>query len=424
MLKRLKIINLAVIASMMLVLTFGSSERASAQGATVCPGVPFNVGWLQTVVSPIASDWSAGLLGTFENFGGTFVGGLDWMYSDTAFLETQLDGSQLVSWWTQTPGRNTFIQVTNSHAISAVNLHVIILNQNCVEVRDFCDFYTPEDTHVYNFGDLVANTGQDIPEANFQGQEGFVTFTAVDSCPNPNQAIAFNSLDGNLRIIDSSNDVDYGTNVHARLAVDFNGTVTDSEDGTTLNGLSSAYLGGDVGLLASLLSQNFAQLGAGPIGADVVYINFVDFFGPPYDTVGGLVVLTPGIFNAVEQFVSCGDYTVCFARFGIDDAIPNSDDVTPPTPTPTPGAPCTSDDDCDDDETCEGEVAGACSVTTDTPCFDDAECPEGETCEGETIGECQAIPTESPTPTPTPDGGGGGGWLCGSRACKRRNGDG
>lgn len=408
MLKRLKIINLAVIASMMLALTFGLSERANAQGATACPGVPFTTGWLQTVVNPGISDWSAGLLGTFENFGGSFVGGLDWMYSDTAIFETQLDGSQLVSWWTQAPGRNTFIQVTNTHAILPVSIHVVIINQNCVEVRNFCDFLTPEDTHVYDFGNLVSNLGQDISEANFQGQEGFVTFTAVNSCPNPNSAISFNSLDGNLRIIDADNDVDYGTNVQARLAIEF---VTDSglDTGETLDGISNGLIGGDVGLVPSLLSQNFSLLGAGPIGADVVFLNFIDNYGPPYDPVGTFVLLTPGIFDAAERFESCGDFTVCFARFGIDDNIPNSDDVVPPTPTPTPEVPCTSDDDCEAGETCEGEVAGACSVTTSTACFDDAACPGGETCEGETIGVCEPIPTESPTPTEPPDGGGGGG---------------
>lgn len=409
MLKRLKIINLMVIASMMLAFTFGSSERANAQGATVCPGVPFTTGWLQVVSDQFLADWSAGLLGTIESSGGGVVGGIDWMYTDTAFFETQLDGSQLVSWWTQRPGRNTSIQVTNTDPLLPVNIHVVIINQDCVEVRNFCDTLTAEDTHVYDFGNLVSNLGQDIPEGNFQGQEGFVTFTAVDSCPNPNQAIAFNGLDGNLRVIDVSNDFDYGTNVQARLALNFDG-FSIADTGTTLDGISAGFIGGDFGLLPSLLSQNFSVVGPGPAGADAVFINFRDDYGPPYDPVFGLVTITPGIFDEFENFISCGDYFICFARFGIDDAIPNSDDFAPPSPTPTPPPTCTSDDDCDEGEVCEGEVAGACSVTTTTACFDDAECPGDETCEGETIGVCEDAGT--PTPTPTPGDGGGGGGGC------------
>ncbi|MGH7889321.1 MAG: hypothetical protein ACRENF_02070, partial [Thermodesulfobacteriota bacterium] len=140
-----------------------------------------------------------------------------------------------------------------------------------------------------------------------------------------------------------------------------------------------------------------------------VFINFVDSYGPPYDAIGGLVTITPGIFDAAENFLSCGDLTICFARFGIDDVIVNSDDFDAPTPPPS-DVPCTSDDACDDGQECVGEVAGACSVTTATACFDDSECPDTETCEGETIGVCQDVtppPTDSPTPTPDDDGGGG-----------------
>ncbi len=409
MLKRLKLINFMVIASLMLVLTFGSSERASAQGATVCPGVPFSTGWVQVISDGFIADWSAALLGTVESTGFGVVAGIDWMYTDTSVFETQLSGSQLVSWWTQAPGRNTSIQVTNTDPLLPVNIHVIIQNQNCVEVRDFCDTLTAEDTHVYDFGNLVSNLGQPIPTGNFQGQEGFVTITPVNTCPNPNQAISFNALVGNLRVIDVANDFDYGTNVQARLAVTFANGVVVADTGDTLDGLSAGFLGGDVGLLATTLSQNFSVVGGGAAAADAVFINFVDSYGPPYDAIGGFVTLTPGIFDAAENFLSCGDFFVCFARFGIDDVLVNSDDFNAPPPTPS-DVPCTSDDACPDGQACVGAVAGACSVTTTTACFDDSECPDTETCEGETIGVCQDVtppPTDSPSPTPDGDGGGG-----------------
>jgi Cys-rich repeat protein len=432
MLKRLKIINLMVMASLMLVFTFSAFDKAKAQGLTACPGVPFDTGWFQLNVFFPFDDVKVGLLGTAEATGAGFIGGIDWLYTDSSLFNTQLSGSQLVSWWTQAPGRNTSIQVTNADPFLAVNLHVVIIGSDCLEVRNFCDTLTPLDTHVYDFGNLVTNLGQDIPEGNIQGDEGFVVISAVDFCPNPNTAIIFNSLEGQLSVIDSALDIDYGTNLWARLAVTFDGGF--SETGTSLDGVNAGYIGPDFDpvFATDLLFQNFAVLGAGPAGADLVLINYEDFYGPPYDPVPFSETYTPGIFDEFENFVSCGEQFSCgFLRLGIDDAIVNSDDLAPviPTPTPEPPTPCFSDEDCALNEFCAGGVVGACDVSGD-PCTSDTDCPEGEICEGAVAGTCELIPCTSdadcpegtvcdveggfcviptPTPTPPPDGGDGGG---------------
>ena len=435
MLKRLKIINLMVMASLMLVFTFSAFDKAKAQGLIACPGVPFDTGWLQLNVDFPFDDVKVGLLGQAEATGAGFIGGIDWLYTDSSFFNTQLSGSQLVSWWTQAPGRNTFIQVTNTDPFDAVNIHVVIIGSDCLEVRNFCDTLTPLDTHVYDFGNLINNLGQDIPDANIQGDEGFVVISAVDFCPNPNTAISFNALEGQLSVIDSTLDTDYGTNLWTRLAVVFNDGGAIAETGTSLDGVNAGYLGPDVDPIfaTDLLFQNFAVLGAGPAGADLVLINFEDFYGPPYDPVPFDEFYTPGIYDEFENFVSCGEQFSCgFLRLGIDDVIVNSDDLAPvvPTPTPTPTPACFVDDDCAINESCEGAVPGACSVSGGE-CLIDADCPEGEVCEGAVAGTCQPIPCTSdadcpegtvcdveggfcviPTPTPTPTDGGDGGGGC------------
>ncbi|GIW47645.1 MAG: hypothetical protein KatS3mg078_1522 [Deltaproteobacteria bacterium] len=99
-----------------------------------------------------------------------------------------------------------------------VDIHVQILGEDCVELRNFCDTLTPHDTHIYNFGDLVSNVGQDIEEGILQGKEGIVVITPVEDCPN-GSAVAYHNLQGSLRVIDSSNIVDYGTNVYTRRPI-------------------------------------------------------------------------------------------------------------------------------------------------------------------------------------------------------------
>ncbi len=196
----------------------------------LCPSVPNEVGWVEIQVpNPAQADFTAGLVGTVENFGGAAVGGLDWMHNNDFFdfgfffffganpTPTTDSGSQLVTWWTQANGRNTSVQVTNSSVFVGGPVHVRILDANCVEIRNFCDFYTPGDTHVYDLGNLVDNGGVAIPDDNLQGKEGIFLVTAVDGCPNPDNAVEADFLTGQTVIVDP-NDYMYGVNMYARQA--------------------------------------------------------------------------------------------------------------------------------------------------------------------------------------------------------------
>ncbi len=207
--------------------------QAQAQIGTdnlLCPSVPNEVGWVEIQVpNPAQADFTAGLVGTVENFGGAAVGGLDWMHNNDFFdfgfffffganpTPTTDSGSQLVTWWTQANGRNTSVQVTNSNVFTPISVHVRILDENCVEIRNFCDQYTPGDSHVYDLGNLVNNLGAAIPDDNLQGKEGIFLVTAVDGCPNPDNAFEHDYLTGQTVIVDP-NDYSYGVNMYARQA--------------------------------------------------------------------------------------------------------------------------------------------------------------------------------------------------------------
>ena len=137
--------------------------------------------------------YSAGLLGTVENFNGNVVAGLDWLYDDRQpNLETNMVGTQLVSWWTRKADRNTILQATNTNpatnligvdtgvpgfAEGLVTVHVQILGEDCIEIVNFCDAYTPLDTVVYDFSNIVSNGGQVVSTGGLSGREGIVVIT-------------------------------------------------------------------------------------------------------------------------------------------------------------------------------------------------------------------------------------------------------
>jgi hypothetical protein len=254
MISKLRFSLVAVI--MLVLLGFGFQNQAQGQIGTdglFCPAVPNTTGWLETNVEPAPAlpfpDFSGALIGSVDSLlGGPLHGGMDWQHVDfTSFFSptpTNEAGSQLVSWWTQKDGRNTYLQVTNAlgnDPDAGTWVHVHIFDENCVEIRNFCDFYTEFDTHVYNFGDLVSNVGVDVPDGNLQSKEGFVTVTAVDNCPTPGQAIEHNWLAGNTFVKSvSSSDYMYGFATYHRKGVCFDVTLTETinliENGSFQNG--------------------------------------------------------------------------------------------------------------------------------------------------------------------------------------------
>ncbi len=228
-----RMIKKSITAIMVLVLMgLVYIPQAQAQIGTdnlFCPAVPNDTGWLEVQIpNPAQADFTAGLIGTVEGFAGSAVGGLDWMHNNDDFAPffpffnanptpTTDSGSQLVTWWTQADSRNTSVQVTNSNVNDSINVHVRILDANCVEIRNFCDAYTPGDTHVYDLGNLVSNAGAPIADENLQGKEGILVVTSVNGCPNPDEAIEHDYLTGQTVIVDSQ-DYMYGVNMYARQA--------------------------------------------------------------------------------------------------------------------------------------------------------------------------------------------------------------
>jgi len=228
MISKLRFSLIAV--TMLVLLGFGFQNQAQGQiglNNLFCPAVPDTTGWLETEIvgsGLVVPSFSGGLIGTVESHGGNLVGGLDWQHTDFfSFITptpTTESGSQLVSWWTQKNGRTSYLQVTNGHN-DTVTVHVRIHNEACIEIRNFCDTYTPHDTHQYNFGDLVSNGGAVISDANLQGFEGWVAITAVQNCGSSSEvALDHNDLTGQL-IVHDSNDYAYGVNMYARQAICF-----------------------------------------------------------------------------------------------------------------------------------------------------------------------------------------------------------
>ena len=79
----------------------------------------------------------------------------------------------------------------------------------------------PLDTVVYNFADLVSNLGQNVSDGGLAGREGIVVVTPVETCDIIGtffDAVSWNFLQGNARIINEGQDWEYGTNVRARTA--------------------------------------------------------------------------------------------------------------------------------------------------------------------------------------------------------------
>ena len=223
MISKLRFSLIAVI--LLVLLGFGLQNQAKGEVGgddQFCPFIENTIGWMETDITPLkpAPNVSVALIGTIEAPG---IAGMDWQHVDfTNVIQptpTNETGAQIITWWTQKGSRNTFLQVTNALP-GFVTVHVRLEDESCNEIRDFCDFYTPGDTHVYDFGDLVTNDGETPDEGVLQGHEGLLTVTAVDDCPTPDQAFEYNGLVGTVQITDTGID-NYGYNAYHRWAVCF-----------------------------------------------------------------------------------------------------------------------------------------------------------------------------------------------------------
>jgi len=372
MISRLKFSTIAVI--MLVLVAFGFQHRAIGQvppgqlpfdlgiletGGPICPLAPHTTGYLEFTGFQLPlfdTGLSAGLIGTVENSGFEVVGGLDWMQADLGedaetfeqLLPTYAVGTQLVSWYDQSDGRNTYIQVTNTRskmyipgfvppAEQKLSVHVTVIGENCLEVINFCDEYTGWDTHEYDLGNFFANNGDKIPD--ILDGEGFVVVTPVVDCDkDERQAVNYNFLSGQL-VLHDSDDYLYGVNLYARQSVCFG-------EGDEPDDLHGGCVLGDDGEFDTIdpdkLYGQFNVLpGNDTAGSDLVFINFTDLYdgiveGDGYLVLPGLVALQTDIYDEFEFPLSCPLKFVCYGRFGIDAPIVPSGEFVPVTPTPTP----------------------------------------------------------------------------------------
>jgi len=245
--------------------------------------------------------------------------------------------SQLVYYYDQAGGESTVIQVTNTNDTTAVWVHVQLFrsydpDNNAssgstadpvfCEERDFIDFLTPNDTHVYDLGDdsfdkNVGETENDPGEStsivDTSGTKGFVIITPVVS-ESDLSAIAFEHMVG------ASNDdsADFRMNAMGRNAVDF-ATGHPLSDGTVLDGVTGGFV-----LLQPLeLLFDFESSGS---SVDIVGIAFSDTYGPAglqgYAVVPADATWTTFIFDFKEDPTSCGVRTVaCFLTLGLNEDI-------------------------------------------------------------------------------------------------------
>ena len=453
-------------------------KNVEAQTPNACPLTPHTTGWITLPVSnttpapdgmpdpPTVTDqaliYNAGLLGTVENFQGEVVAGLDWMYDDREpNLETNMVGTQIVSWWTQKNGRHTILQATNTNRnetivgntegaagfpVGTVKVHVQILGENCIEIINFCDDYTPGDSVVYDFNNIVSNNGQNVSSGGLQGREGIVTITPVETCDigEPRfTAVPWNWMVGTVRIVNTAEGWEYGTNTRVRIAEPteayFNGNVPvvgtvqrnyvydyyTAISQSIQNGL--CLEGQNENCPAEKLFKDFNTVGENA-GSDLVLISFGDFGlcgtgagagntcgdGKANGNIGTPGVYTPGplsspttfgpfgIYDANEIPESCPAIPGCFLRIGIDEGIPSTDDIEPTPPVPTcpfiDGQPDCSDPLCKPLEGCENPTAPGqedfCTDTIDNDLVDGTDCADfgcdGFVVDSETNVQCQS----------------------------------
>jgi hypothetical protein len=333
-----------VLLPVMFFLTIsGFGLRANAQVGTnnlFCPHIPVSEGMLNLNITPSATNapnFTAGMIGTLERINGRVSGGIDWMPTrgGTSSVATSAPtnelGSQLITWWSRKNGRNTTVQITNASDNSGthtpgglLNVHVRIFNDECLEIRDFCDQFTAFDTHVYDLGDLTTNTGLDVSGGFPANKEGMLIVTPVDDCDSfSKKAIEHDFLSGNMYMSDSLG-YTYGTNMYARQAICTSGC-TGILDGSADAMLDNVLPVETYGLFNALTSD---------AGSDVVIMNFQDSYGPPYRPVPAFSVYTVGIFDAAENLQSCGSANLCFVRLGIGSSLPARQDLGPPITGP------------------------------------------------------------------------------------------
>ena len=271
--------------------------------------------------------------------------------------------SQMIYWYDIALDGQTIIQVTNTNDTEGVWIHVQIFrsfdpdgnpgngdgDEVICEERDFVDFLTPNDTHIYdlsdnpfnkNIGEDDATLGDDV-NIDLTDTAGFLTITPVESESNLS-AISFQHLIGQQVCIQP-----LVFNAIGRDAVDF-ATGEIVPDGTPLDGVTNGY----VVIQPEELLFDFNLLGNGSTIVEIAGIAFEDSYGPPgllgYQVLPSSADWTPFIFDFNEDPTSCGNKNIaCYDTVGLNDTFVQGNLVLGPellcagTITPPNAAPDT-----------------------------------------------------------------------------------
>jgi len=234
------------------------------------------------------------------------------------------------------------IQVTNTNDTQGVWIHVQIFrsfdadgsdveastDKIICDERDFVDFLTPNDTHVYNFWDFPfeKNAGEtettegDSIFINLEGDGssgaiGFAIITPVVS-ESDFTAISFQHLIGSVYM--DAEPLYWGFNAMGRDAVDFtSGDIV--ADNTPLDGTTNGFIVLQPGELdfsfSDVVSQAYPQ---------IIGIAFRDSYGPAgllgYNVLPADVTWTSFIYDYKEDPTSCGVRTIsCFDNIGLEE---------------------------------------------------------------------------------------------------------
>ena len=250
--------------------------------------------------------------------------------------------SQLVYYFNQIGAAgDTVIQVTNINDTEGVWIHVQFFrtfdpndpgDPIVCDERDFVDFLTPNDTHVYdldapnfprNLGETATSGGGattiDLaPGGPAVSSTGFALITPVVSDVDFT-AISFQHMFGNSMDFTGAGG-NYLLDAMGRDAVDFT-TGQILTDGTPLDGTTNGF----IVLQPEELFFNYAtDMDGGDV--DIIGIAFQDSYGPAgllgYNVLPGAVTWTPFIFDFRENPTSCGNREVnCFLDAGLNETL-------------------------------------------------------------------------------------------------------
>jgi len=288
------------------------------------------------------------------------IGSLLFKYTSSAQVisptgRVNLQSSQLVFWYDNTldaEERTTTFQLTNTGPPVAVHVQAFenkgvdgVQTVFCQE-RDFTDFYTTNDTHLYIMtlpilfvknkncafqGSLIDIAGCETTGINLQNSKGFIVVTPVVSETNL-APISHQFLFGTSTIIALEDEDDaYRISAMGRDAVSFvDGLGLPLPQGTILNGVTGGY---EV-LQPDVVKWDFDAIDivdddADELEFDIISISFKDSYSSiigGYSAEPGAVVWDTLIFNDNEIFFSCDAKPQnCFFDYGLSADLEGGD---------------------------------------------------------------------------------------------------